>query len=162
MHIRVITTGGTFDKYYDEIKGELRFKETHLPAVLEQGRSTVPVTVQVDRLMDSLDMQEADRQRILALCQAAPEGRIVIVHGTDTMRETAQVLGAAKPAKTIVLTGAMIPFTIGCSDTSFNLGFALAAVQLLPQGVYIAMNGRTFTWDKVRKNKEAGIFEAIS
>ena len=162
MHIRIITTGGTFDKCYDEIRGELSFKETHLPAILEQGRSTVPITVQVDQLMDSLDMQEADRQRILALCHAAPEGHIVIVHGTDTMQQTAQVLGAAQPAKTIVLTGAMIPFTIGRSDTLFNLGFALAAVQLLPQGVYIAMNGRTFTWDNVRKNKEAGIFEAIS
>lgn len=162
MHIRIITTGGTFDKCYDEIRGELGFRETHLPAVLEQGRSTVPITVQVDRLLDSLDMQEADRQRILAACHAAPEGHIVIVHGTDTMQQTAQVLGAAQLAKTIVLTGAMIPFTIGRSDAMFNLGFALAAVQLLPQGVYIAMNGRTFTWDNVRKNKEAGIFEEIS
>lgn len=159
--MRIIATGGTFDKYYDELRGELTFKDSHLPAILKQARITAPIVLEINQLIDSLHMQEVNRQHILASCRAAPETQIVVIHGTDTMALTARVLGEARLAKTIVLTGAMVPYAVQGSDALFNLGFACAAAQLLPHGVYIAMNGQVFAWDRVRKNTQLGIFESI-
>jgi len=159
--MRIIVTGGTFDKHYDEIRGELTFKDSHVPAILKQARVTVPLVLEINQLIDSLHMQDANRLHILTSCRAAPEAQIVIVHGTDTMALTAQVLGEAHLAKTIVLTGAMIPYSVMGSDSLFNLGFACAAAQLLPPGVYLAMNGQVFGWDNVRKNTVSGVFERL-
>ena len=155
---RIIVTGGTFDKHYDAIKGELTFKDSHLPAILEQARLTVPVAIEVQQLIDSLHMTAEHRQRVLAACRAASERCIVVVHGTDTMAETARVVGGAGLDKTVVFTGAMIPYSVQGSDALFNLGFALAMAQALPTGAYVAMNGRVFPWDDVRKDKDSGIF----
>ncbi|MBE2240824.1 MAG: asparaginase [Caldilineaceae bacterium] len=157
--MRIIATGGTFDKHYDELRGELTFKDSHLPSILKQARLTTPIVLEINQLIDSLHMQEADRQHVLASCRAAPETEIVVIHGTDTMAVTARVLGEAGLAKCIVLTGAMIPYAVQGSDALFNLGFACAAAQLLLHGVYIAMNGEVFAWDKVRKNLQLGVFE---
>ena len=161
MSLRILATGGTFDKHYDELTGTLGFAESHLPAVLARTRMTIAVALEVLPLLDSLDMHDADRARVLAACQRADEAAIVIVHGTDTMRETAAVLGAAGLAKTVVLTGAMIPYAIANSDALFNLGCATAAAQILPPGVYVAMNGQVFSWDNVTKNRAAGVFQAL-
>lgn len=155
---RIIVTGGTFDKRYDAIKGELTFEETHLPAILEQARVTLPVTLEINQLIDSLHMTEEHRQGVLAACRAAPETSIVVIHGTDTMAETARVVGAARLPKTIVFTGAMIPHSVQGSDALFNLGFALAMAQSLEPGAWIAMNGRVFPWDNVRKDRREGTF----
>jgi L-asparaginase len=157
---RIIVTGGTFDKHYDAIKGELTFKETHLPAILQQARVTIPVALEVNQLIDSLHMTDEHRASVLAACRAAPEGRIVVIHGTDTMAQTAQVVGAAALGKTVVFTGAMIPYSIQGSDALFNLGFALAMSQALAPNAYVAMNGRVFAWDNVSKDKAAGKFVA--
>ena len=157
---RIIVTGGTFDKHYDAIKGELTFKETHLPAILEQARITLPVAIEIIQLIDSLHMTEAHREGVLAACRAAPETAIVVVHGTDTMAQTAAVVGKAAIGKTVVFTGAMIPYAVQGSDALFNLGFALAMAQSLEPNAYVAMNGRVFAWDNVRKDKEGGVFEA--
>lgn len=159
MAVRIIITGGTFDKHYDELQGELTFKDTHLPEILKQCRLTLPVELEINQLTDSLDMQMSNRLSILESCGRAPEDRIVIIHGTDTMTETARVLGEADIAKTIVLTGAMVPYAVVNSDAVFNLGCALTAVQLVDRDVYVAMNGMVFRWDNVRKNRERGIFE---
>jgi L-asparaginase len=161
MSLRIIATGGTFDKHYDELTGRLGFAESHLPAVLARTRMTVPVALEVLPLQDSLDMQDADRERVLQACSGAPEKAIVIVHGTDTMADTAAVLGAADLTRTIVLTGAMIPYEIANSDALFNLGFASAVAQILPPGVYVAMNGQVFAWDNVTKNRSAGVFQPL-
>ena len=161
MVTRVFVTGGTFDKEYNELDGKLFFKDTHLPEMLELGRCKVDVDVRTLMMVDSLEMTDLDRQIILDHCRRAKEGRIVITHGTDTMEVTARVLGEAISGKTIVLTGAMIPYKFGSSDGLFNLGSALAFVQSLPHGVYIAMNGKCFRWDNVRKNKRTGIFEEV-
>jgi len=163
MTLRIIATGGTFDKHYNELNGVLGFSNSHLPEVIKRARLTVPVELEVVSLLDSLDMQDADRQKVLAACQAASEKAIVIVHGTDTMRDTAQVLGAleATSDKTIVFTGAMIPYEIANSDAFFNFGFACGVAQVLPPGVYVAMNGKVFTWDNVTKNRAAGVFQAL-
>lgn len=160
MTLRILASGGTFDKHYDAIAGQLGFGDSHLPAVLRRSRITLEHTLEVLPLLDSLEMQDADRQRLLACCRQAPEQAIVIIHGTDTMRDSAAVLGAAALGKTVVLTGAMIPYEIADSDALFNLGCAVGVAQLLPAGVYVAMNGRVFDWDKVQKNRSAGIFEA--
>jgi len=160
VSIRIIITGGTFDKHYDEIRGSLTFKDSHLPEILKFVRCSVPIELELNQLIDSLDMHTSNRLRVLESCRGAKEERIVITHGTDTMVETAAVLGEAQLPKTIVLTGAMVPYIFSNSDAVFNLGCAITAVQVLPQGVYIAMNGRIFGWDKVRKNKELGVFEA--
>jgi len=157
--IRLIITGGTFDKHYDEIRGELTFKDTHLPEILKQVRITIPVEIEINQLIDSLQMQNENRLRVLEACRRASEPRIVVTHGTDTMAETARVLGEAALGKTIVLTGAMVPFKIDGSDALFNLGTAFAAVQFVSPGVWIAMNGRIFAWNHVRKNKAKGLFE---
>ena len=155
---RIIVTGGTFDKHYDAIKGELTFKESHLPAILEQARVTLPVAIEINQLIDSLHMTDAHREGVLAACRAAPEPSIVVVHGTDTMAQTAEVVGKAALGKTIVFTGAMIPYSVQGSDALFNLGFALAAAQALGPNAYVAMNGRVFAWDNVKKDKEGGVF----
>ena len=160
MTLRIIATGGTFDKHYNELNGVLGFAESHLPDVIKRTRMTIPVALEVVSLLDSLDMQDADRQRVLGACQAAQEQAIVIVHGTDTMRETAEVLGAAVSDKTIVFTGAMIPYEIANSDALFNFGFACGVAQVLPPGVYVAMNGKIFSWDNVTKNRAAGVFQS--
>lgn len=157
--IRVIITGGTFDKVYDELQGELTFKDTHLPEILEQVRCAAPVALEINQLVDSLHMREMNRIKILRSCRDAKEECIVITHGTDTMCDTAQLLGREELPKTIVLTGAMVPFVFQHSDAVFNLGGSISAVQTLPHGVYIVMNGQVFNWYNVLKNKEKGMFE---
>ena len=167
--VRIFITGGTFDKTYDEIHGRLTFGDTHLPEMLRLGRSRVEVTVRTLMMIDSLDMTDADRELIVRNCEQCEESRIVITHGTDTMVETAQAIAAASmgeeagvAGKTVVLTGAMIPYAFGSSDGLFNLGSALSLAQVLPPGVFIAMNGQHFEWDKVRKNRQTGVFERMS
>jgi L-asparaginase len=163
--IRIFVTGGTFDKEYNELTGALSFQDTHLPEMLRLGRSRVEVSVRTLMMIDSLDMTDADRAIVVDQCRQAGESRLLITHGTDTMVDTAAALArAGLPAagKTIVLTGAMIPYAFGSSDGLFNLGSALSFVQVLAPGVYIAMNGRCFEWDHVRKNRETGTFEAVS
>ncbi len=155
MTIRVFITGGTFDKSYDEIEGRLDFKDTHIQEMLRLGRCRVPVEVRTLMMIDSLEMTDADRELILQNCRSAGEERIVITHGTDTMTDTARVLGEARLPKTIVLTGAMVPYAFGSSDGLFNLGSALSFVQALPRGVYVAMNGRCFAWDDVAQEPRA-------
>jgi L-asparaginase len=161
MPIRLFITGGTFDKDYDEIHGRLYFHDTHIHEMLRLGRCRLEVAVRTLMMVDSLEMTEADRQLILMNCRQASEDRIVITHGTDTMAQTAQVLGEAALAKTIVLTGAMVPYAFGSSDGLFNLGSALSFVQALPHGVFLAMNGHHFTWDNVVKNRTGGFFERL-
>lgn len=161
MKIRLFVTGGTFDKEYDEVRGVLSFRDTHVPRMLDLGRCRLDVTTDVLLLKDSLDLTDADRATIVNACARCPETAIVITHGTDTMVETARAIAAQVTGRTIVLTGAMIPFAFGSSDGLFNLGSALSFVQALPAGVYIAMNGRCFTHDNVRKNRDIGMFEAI-
>ena len=153
--------GGTFDKEYNELNGELFFKDSHVPEMLKLGRCKVEVDVRALMMIDSLEMTDSDRKLILENCKKTKEDKIIITHGTDTMVETAKVLGNAIKNKTIVLTGAMVPFKFGSSDGLFNLGAALAFVQALPHGVYICMNGQYFSWDNVRKNKQLGFFEEI-
>ncbi len=161
MTIKILITGGTFDKEYNELDGTLFFKETHLDSMLKIGRSKLDIKIRTAMLMDSLDMTDSDRQLILETCKKSKEDKIVITHGTDTMVETAQILGKNIGGKTVVLTGAMVPYIFGSSDSLFNLGCALAFVQILPHGVYIAMNGKYFHWDNVRKIKETGEFKTI-
>ena len=158
--VRIFVTGGTFDKEYNERNGTLFFQDTHVPEMLRLGRCLLETAIQTLLMIDSLEMTEADRRLIAEHCRTAPESRIVITHGTDTMVETAAHLGREIQGKTIVLTGAMVPYKFGSSDGLFNLGSALALVQTLPAGVYIAMNGQVFRWDRVWKNKEKGVFEA--
>ena len=161
MAIRIFVTGGTFDKEYNEIDGTLFFKDTHLAEMLKLGRCKLDVDIRTLMLVDSLEMTEDDRGIIVEHCRKTSEDRIVITHGTDTMDLTARALGMAKLPKTIVLTGAMVPYKFGSSDGLFNLGSALAFVQTLSRGVYVAMNGRYFAWDNVRKNKRTGEFEEM-
>ncbi|HOX44390.1 MAG TPA: asparaginase domain-containing protein [Myxococcota bacterium] len=161
MSIRILVTGGTFDKEYNELNGTLYFKDTHLGEMLQLGRSRLQLELRTLMMVDSLDMSEADRALILEQCRQSPTDRLVVTHGTDTMEVTARVLGQAELPKTIVLTGAMIPYKFGSSDGLFNLGAALAFVQSMPHGVYVAMNGRCFTWDNVRKNRKTGEFEEL-
>lgn len=162
MPIKVLVTGGTFDKEYDEINGKLFFKDTHLHEILELGRSRVPVHIRTLMMIDSLEMTEADRNLILTNCRQSEEDKIIITHGTDTMEVTAKVLGEAKLDKTIVITGALIPYKFGSSDGLFNMGSAMAFVQTLPAGVYVAMQGRYFMWNNVKKNRASGVFEELT
>jgi L-asparaginase len=159
--IRIFVTGGTFDKTYDEIRGVLAFGDTHLHEMLTLGRSRVDVSVRTLMMVDSLVMTDADRDLIVRNCVQCQETRIVITHGTDTMVETARAIAAGVEGKTVVLTGAMIPYAFGSSDGLFNLGSALSFAQVLPSNVYIAMNGQHFQWDRVRKNRETGVFEPL-
>lgn len=158
MAIKIITTGGTIDKVYDHLNGELTFTESNVPEMLKQARCTLDIKVQNLLMKDSLHMGDDDRENILQACKKCPEDKIVITHGTDTMPETSKVLGDGLRDKTVVLLGAMIPHSFGKSDALFNLGCALSAVQFLEHGVYIAMNGRIFSCDNVRKNKDIGEF----
>jgi L-asparaginase len=157
--IQIFVTGGTFDKEYHELDGKLYFKDTHLHEMLKLGRSKVNVDIKVLMMIDSLQMTDEDRRVILDYCRKSKINRILITHGTDTMDITAKVLGEKIKDKTIIITGAMIPYKFGSSDGLFNLGSALAFLETLPPGVYIAMNGRHFNWDNVRKNKKTGVFE---
>ena len=159
MSITVFVTGGTFDKEYNEISGELYFKDTHIREILELGRAQLEVKIKKLMLIDSLNMTNEDRRVILQNCISVKDKKIVITHGTDTMTETAKILAKENLKKTIVLTGAMIPYKFGSSDGLFNLGSAFAFAQVLPRGVFVAMNGRFFNWDKVVKNKISGKFE---
>lgn len=161
MSIRIFITGGTFDKEYNELNGQLYFKDTHLNELLYMGRNLVPVEIRTLMMIDSLEMTEEDRALIAHQCIQCEEKRIVITHGTDTITDTAKVLAEKVKDKTIVLTGAMIPIKFGSSDGLFNLGSALAFAQTLSAGVYVAMNGRYFHWNNVRKNKQTGVFEEI-
>ena len=164
MGIRIFVTGGTFDKEYNELRGTLAFRNTHLPEMLRLGRSRVDVSVQTLMMVDSLDITDADRALIVDECRRASESRILITHGTDTMVDTARALLSAFhgfSSKTIVLTGAMVPYAFGSSDGLFNLGSALSFVQVLPPGVCIAMNGRCFPGNRVRKNPGTGVFEEL-
>jgi len=157
--IRILVTGGTFDKTYDEISGQLTFEDSHLGEMLTLGRSRVEVSVRTLMMIDSLDMTDADRELIVTNCRQCEESRIIITHGTDAMVETAAALARGVTDKTIVLTGAMIPYAFGSSDGLFNLGSALSFAQVLPPGVYLAMNGKHFKWDQVVKNRSTGVFE---
>jgi L-asparaginase len=162
MAIRVFITGGTFDKEYNELNGQLYFKDTHLHDLLEMGRCRLETEIRTLMMIDSLEMTPEDRELIAYQCEQCEENQIVITHGTDTMNETANVIAKKVKDKVIVLTGAMIPIKFGSSDGLFNLGSALAFVQTLSPGVYIAMNGRCFNWNKVRKNRQTGVFEDIN
>jgi len=159
--IKIFVTGGTFDKDYDEKNGKLYFKDTHMSEILNLGRSKVEVNIKTLMMIDSLDMKDSDRKLIIDSCKDSNEKNIIITHGTDTMTETANKLGEKNLNKTIVLTGAMIPYKFGTSDGLFNIASALAYVQTLSHGVYVAMNGRVFTYDNVIKNKKTGVFEDI-
>ena len=161
MTLRIVATGGTFDKHYDELSGALVFGASHLPDAIRRARMGPAASLEELPFLDSLDMQDADRERILQACRAATEAAIVIVHGTDTMAETAKVIGAAGLEKTVVLTGAMIPYEIAGSDALFNLGFACGVARTLGPGVYVAMNATVFAWNKVQKNRAAGVFEPV-
>jgi L-asparaginase len=161
MSIRIFVTGGTFDKEYNELNGSLFFKDTHLNEMLKLGRCKAPIEVRTLMMMDSIDMTDDDRETIAANCLKCDLDKIIVTHGTDTMVETARVIAGKVKDKTIILTGAMIPYKFGSSDGLFNLGAAIGFVQTLPHGIYIAMNGRFFTWDNCRKNKVIGEFEEI-
>lgn len=161
MAIRIFITGGTFDKEYNELNGQLYFKDSHLSDLLALGRSKVAVAIRTLMMVDSLEMKDEDRELIIHQCNNCDETQIVITHGTDTMIMTAKALAQNVPGKTIILTGAMIPIKFGSSDGLFNLGSALAFAQTLPAGVYVAMNGRYFNWDNVWKNKQTGVFEEV-
>jgi L-asparaginase len=162
MPIRILVTGGTFDKQYDELSGRLFFRDTHLPEMLRLGRCRLNVTLETVMMIDSLELDDRGRAEIVARARASAEQAILITHGTDTMVQTAQALAAAGlEDKTIVLTGAMVPYAFGSSDGLFNLGSALSFVQVLPPGVYVAMNGQHFKWDECRKNTAAGFFEKV-
>lgn len=163
MTIRILVTGGTFDKQYDELTGRLFFRDTHVPEMLERGRCRLDLAIETVMMIDSLELDDAGRAEIVERCRASAEQCIVITHGTDTMVDTARALAdAGLEDRTIVLTGAMIPFAFGSSDGLFNLGSALSFVQVLPRGVYVAMNGQYFPWNQVRKNRETGTFELTS
>ena len=161
MSLRIFVTGGTFDKEYDEITGNLFFKKTHLREMLDLGRAKIDINISTLMMKDSLEMDKNDRSIVVDNCSKSIESNIIITHGTDTMIDTATSIANAKLNKTIVLTGAMIPYKFGSSDGLFNLGGAIAYAQALTHGVYIAMNGRCFKWNKVRKNKITGVFEEI-
>ena len=161
MSIQIFITGGTFDKEYNEITGKLYFKDTHLKEMLSMGRSQLDVKITTLMMIDSIDMTNDDRDNILEACKNCLLDKIIITHGTDTMIDTAKFLVKDNIDKTIVFTGAMIPIDFGSSDGLFNLGSAMGFVQSLESGIYIAMNGRCFNYDKVRKNTKTGIFESL-
>jgi L-asparaginase len=160
--IRILITGGTIDKEYDPLRGELTFSRSHLSNMLNQVRCKVGFSLEEIMLKDSLEMRGEDREEILKKCAHCSENNVVVTHGTDTMVETAQFLGKNLKRKTVALVGAMIPYAFGASDALFNLGCAFSAVQTLPPGVYITMNGKIFSWNNVRKNRESGEFEEIT
>ena len=158
---KIFITGGTFDKEYNELTGELYFKRSHMYELLELGRCRLDVDIETLMMVDSMEMSKTERNYIIQKCIEEPVQQIVITHGTDTMVATARMLADAVQDKTIVLTGAMIPVKFGSSDGLFNMGSALSFVQALPMGVYIAMNGQFFNQENVKKNKKLGIFEKL-
>lgn len=160
--IQIFITGGTFDKEYDAINGKLYFKNTHLKEILVHGRARLPINIDTLMMVDSLEMSDTQRQSICNACRDSSSEHIVITHGTDTMTATAAAIAELKLSKTIILTGAMIPYAFGSSDGYFNIGSALAYVQSMTYGTYIVMNGICFDWNNVRKNKENGFFETIN
>ncbi|MFK4765783.1 asparaginase domain-containing protein [Desulfobaculum sp. SPO524] len=160
--IRILVTGGTLDKEYNQLDGELVFTKTHIADILTQAKCTAEVTIETVMLKDSLHMVDADRQSILESIRRCPEDKVIVTHGTDTMPETAAVVGQAVTDKTVVFVGAMVPYSFVNSDALFNLGCAFTAVQVLPRGSYITMNGKVFQWDNVRKNRQKGEFEPLS
>ena len=161
--IRILVTGGTFDKKYDELTGRLFFRDTQVPEMLRLGRCRLDVTIETVTMIDSLELDDQGRARIVGRVRDSNESAIVVTHGTDTMVQTARAIASASLSnKTVVLTGAMVPYAFGSSDGLFNLGSALSFVQVLPAGVYIAMNGQHFSWDVVRKNTETGTFELVN
>lgn len=161
MRLRILVTGGTFDKEYDEIAGSLSFRETHLPEMLALGRCRLDLVVQTVVMVDSLQMTHAERELVVAACRECPEQHLVVTHGTDTMVQTAEAIARDVGHKTVVLTGAMVPYDFGSSDGLFNLGSALSFAQVLPPGVYVAMNGRSYAWNNVKKDRETGVFEPL-
>jgi len=161
MMIKILITGGTIDKQYDTINGQLVFQEPRMEELVKQSRCTLPLSMEKVMLVDSLHMSDDDRQAILKKCESLEEEKIIVTHGTDTMVETARLLGGSVRGKTVVLFGAMVPHAFGDSDALFNFGTAVAAVQAMPHGVYITMNGMIFPWDKVRKDRGRGVFERI-
>lgn len=160
MKIKILITGGTVDKVYNELTGKLMFDDSHLGEMLERSRSTLGIDLEVLFLKDSLDMDDEDRSLILSKCLESSVDKIVITHGTDTMVETAKLLGSKIKNKTVVLFGAMIPYSVNNANALFNLGAALSAVQSKENGVYVTMNGKLFDFDKVEKNKALGVFES--
>ena len=159
--IMIFVAGGTFDKEYNELNGQLYLRNSHVPEMLHLGRCRLDIRLRTLMMVDSLIMTDRDRKIIADNCKSTPEKRIIITHGTDTMVETAGVIAKEVKGKTIILTGAMIPYMFGSSDGLFNLGSAMAFVQTLPPGVYVAMNGKWFNWNEVRKNKQIGEFERV-
>ena len=158
--IQILITGGTFDKSYNHISGDLFFEKTHIPEMLERSKCRLNVDVKTLMMIDSLEMTKNDIEKIIKECKKTKSSRIVITHGTDTMVNTAEKIAEKIKNKTIVLTGAMIPYAFGSSsDGFFNLGSALSFVQTLKNGVYIAINGQYFDYEKVEKNKLKGYFE---
>ena len=162
MKIRLFITGGTIDKVYNQSNGELEFDKTHFPEILSRARLEIDVLIEELLLIDSLDMVDADRELILEKCVKCDERFILITHGTDTMCETARLLGESSIDKTIVLFGSMVPYAVSDSDAFFNFGCALGSLQLLETGVYIAMNGRVLPWNDVEKNRSLGVFQTLS
>ena len=158
---RIFITGGTFDKEYDLLNGKLFFQDSHVEEMLTKGRCTISYNTKTLMMIDSLDMTAMDRKIICEQCKECEEDKIIVTHGTDTMIETAKLLGESNIQKTIILTGALIPYTFGSSDGMFNLGSSIAYAQSLPIGVYVVMNGIAFNWDKVVKNKKTGYFEKV-
>lgn len=162
MSLRIIVTGGTFDKEYNMIDGSLHFDETHLPEILKLGRCSVDYSLRTLMMVDSLEMTNDDRAIIVNSAKKCKEQQIVITHGTDTMTQTAHYIAEAKIEKTIVITGAMIPYKFGASDALFNLGSAIAYAQTLKPGVYVVMNGKYHHWNEVKKNRKTGFFEEVN
>ena len=162
MKIRLFITGGTIDKFYNQSNGELEFDQTHFPEILSRARVEVDLLIEEILLIDSLDMVDTDRELILEKCVECDERFILITHGTDTMCETARLLGESSIDKTIVLFGSMVPYAVSDSDAFFNFGCALGSLQLLETGVYIAMNGRVLPWNDVEKNRSLGVFQTLS
>lgn len=160
--IRLLITGGTIDKTYNKLTGALEFKGSNFEKMISQGLITKEITPETIMLIDSLEMSDSDREKILETCKKKSENKIIIGHGTDTMIETAQLLGKSKLNKTIILFGSMVPFSFNNSDALFNFGSAVAAVQMMPVGVYLTMNGQIFDWNNVKKDKVHGIFTTIS
>lgn len=158
MALRIIATGGTFDKQYDPIRGQLGFDDSHLPEILKTARLSEPAVLEIVSMIDSLDMGGVQRQEILEACRSCPEDRVIVIHGTDTMTETAKIIGGAGLPKCVILTGAMVPYSVNRSDALFNLGTAVMASELSGKGTWIAMNGRVLPWNEVRKDRERGIF----
>ena len=161
MKIKFIITGGTIDKSYNMHNGDLHFVDSHIPSMLTEARCRADFELEKLMLKDSLDMTDTDRLEIIRACRDSSCNRIIISHGTDTMVETARLLADAVDEKTIVLTGAMVPYVFEKTDSLFNLGSAFIAVQSLPAGVYLAMHGKVFSADNVMKNRPESIFETI-